>query len=362
MSMSHRRPILLLILSASLLVTACGWQLPGAGPTATPLPTRPPEPRPAVEPPSAVQTWYEAARSEGEVKVYADVSIRETQEIDRLFGERFPEVKVSWTRGLDRELLARCLAEARDGGSSFDVFIGDLGTHLNGAGLAERWSPPESPALPPEWIDQEGAWYGVATTYHVMQYHTEQVPPTARPGSYEALAHPWLTGRLAIEEQPLGWLKGMIESRGRQPTVDLLRELAGQAVAMRRSPQILADSVSAGQIAIAITNRLDAVERNKRGGAKTGWIAIEPVIVQPTALVLSARAPHPNAARLFANFLLTADAQVLLAEQGRIPARFDVDPEPQSLVKGLQTYFTVPAEGAAERELRELFVDVWRAR
>jgi iron(III) transport system substrate-binding protein len=294
--------------------------------------------------------------------VYADVSIRETQEIDRLFGERFPEVKVSWTRGLDRELLARCLAEARDGERGFDVFVGDVGTDLKAAGLAERWSPPESSALPPEQIDQEGAWYGVATTYHVMQYHTEQVPPTARPTSYEALAHPWLTGRLAIEEQPLGWLKGMIESRGRQPTVDLLRELAGQAVAMRRSPQILADSVSAGQVAIAITNRLDAVERNKRGGAKTGWLGIEPVIVQPTALVLAARALHPNAARLFANFLLTADAQVLLAEQGRIPARFDVDPEPQSLVKGLRTHFTVPAEGAAERELRELFVDVWRAR
>lgn len=308
-----------------------------------------------------VRAWYQAAQAEGPVRVYADLSRHESEELEKVFRRRYRDVTVAWTLGTDRALLARALAETEQPGMpSFDVFVGDLGTRLKAAGLAERWSPPEAAALLPELIDGEGAWYGAAQTYHVLQFSTEQVAPTARPRAYEELADPRYLGRLAVEENALGWLKGMIESRGRQPAVDALRSLAEQGVAVQRGPQSLSHLIGAGRFAVAISNRLDAVERDRRGGAKTAWAPIEPVVVEPTAVVLSSRAPHPNAARLFANWLLSADAQVALAERGRVPARRDVDPEPQTLVRGIRTHFTLPPEASAEPALRELYRDLWR--
>jgi iron(III) transport system substrate-binding protein len=351
-----------LAIAVALAATACNLRLPGPGADSGPVPTATAKPpaRPTSTPLPAVRAWHDGALREGTLRVYADLSPRETADLSALLARRYPDLSVDWTTGLDRELLSTVLAEARDGGPSFDVFVGDAGTLLKGAGLAERWSPPEAVALRPGYVDPDGAWHALAATYHVLQYHTEQVPPQLRPASYEALADPYFLGRLVAEDEPLAWLHGLIEVRGRQPTLDTLAGLSPQGVVRRRGPRLVADLVSAGQYAVAIANRLDAVERSKRGGAKTDWIAIEPVVVQPTVAVVAARTPRPNAARLFANFLLSADAQAALAVLGRIPTRQDVDPEPQNLVRGIATHFTIPPEGDAERDLRAVYDGLWR--
>ena len=333
---------------------------PGAVSTATPVPTSP------VGPPQVV-AWQRAAVEEGVVDVYADMAPAETELVGELFAKRHPGVRISWTRGLDRDLVAQVATElgrsgSRAAGDGFDVLVGDAGVALKTAGAAARWSPPEAVALRPGFADAEGAWHALAATHHVLQFYTERHPPAARPTRYEQLTAPHFTGRLALEEEALGWLKGLIEARGRQPTIDLLREIARQGVAVQRGPRILGDLVATGRHQVAISNRLDVVERARRTGAKTGWMPIDPVVVQPTAVVVSARAPHPNAARLFANFLLTADAQELLAAGGRVPTRVDVDPQPREPLRGLRPHLTLPPEGDDERDLRALYADIWRSR
>ena len=79
------------------------------------------------------------------------------------------------------------------------------------------------------------------------------------------------------------------------------------------------------------------------------------MIAQPLAMVVSASTDRPNGARLVANYLLSHDAQAILASAGRVPSRADVDPEPQLLVRGLKPQVTLPPEGQAERELRDLW-------
>ena len=76
--------------------------------------------------------------------------------------------------------------------------------------------------------------------------------------------------------------------------------------------------------------------------------------------MLAAAAAHPNGAGLLANFLLSADAQLALAYAGRVPTRPDVDPEPQNLVRWIRPHLTLPPEGAAEQDLRELYAQLWR--
>ena len=209
---------------------------------------------------------------------------------------------------------------------------------------------------------RRGAWYAVALTYHVLQYNTDLIPPATRPTTYEALREARSFGSMAILDGDLTWLRGLVESRGRDEAVQLLEPLARQAVRPVADARSLSALVTAGQQAVAIDTYLDAVERDRRGGGKTGWVPIEPVITQPVAMVLAAGSERPNAARLFANFMLSPDAQAVLAGLGRVPSRPDVDPEPQTLVRGIRTRMTLPPQGVVEREMRALWNEIWSRR
>ena len=339
------------------IVAACGFATDATPPTPVPTPT--PAPRPTAEPPAAVSAWYLAAQEEQNVRIRADLTAGEIDALTRAFARRYPEVKLDWRRGSDSTLFQDTLVEARSRAPDWDIYIGDSGPSLKTARLALLWTPPEARGLPAALIDPEGAWYALASTLHVIQYHIEQVPPGHVPPSYDALRHPGYLGRLAIEDLNLTWLKGLIETRGDEATRDLVRGLAQQAVTFRRDARALVVFVTAGDDAVGIDARLDVVERERRSGGKTAWIGPDPVIAQPLAMVVSAATDRPNGARLVANYLLSPDAQSILAAGGRIPSRSDVDTEPQTLVRRLRTHLTLPPEGQAERELRDLWRELW---
>ena len=346
-------------LCAIIAVLLVGCRTSGSG---TPTPVASPTPRTTSAPATIVEAWSAAAATEGTVRIYADLTRRETDDLSRLLTRRHPKLLVEWTHGLDRTLLARALAERNAGSATWDVFVGDAAPALATTISTARWAPPEAPAIRRELVDHQGQWFALALTHHVLEYNPELVPFGSRPTAYETLREPRFYGRLAVEDESLTWLKGMLESRGQQQTIDLLRPLGAQGVGMRRTPTDLSAYLAAGWHAVAVVNRLDAVERDRRTGAKVAWVAIEPVVVQPTAVVVADDAPRPNGARLVANFLLSADAQYALAAAGRVPARFDVDPEPQSLVRGLRTHLTLPPVGRQEQELRALYADLWADR
>ena len=50
--------------------------------------------------------------------------------------------------------------------------------------------------------------------------------------------------------------------------------------------------------------------------------------------MISARAPHPNGARLFYDFVLSKEGQEILRSVQRIPVRKDVEPDPPRLFRG----------------------------
>jgi iron(III) transport system substrate-binding protein len=342
-------------------LAACGFTGQGSV-TPTPL-TATPAPRPTAEPPAAVTTWYQAAQDEGPVRIRADLTVAETDALSQVLARLYPELgKVEWQRGADASLLQQTLSEARSSAANWDVYVGDSAPSLKTARLALRWTPPEARSVPAALIDPEGAWYALAATYHVVQYNSEQVPQPAALTSYETLLDSWAFGRLAIEDYDLVWLRGLIELRGQDGAASLIRGLAGQSVTFRNDQRSLVVFVTAGQDTVAVDARMDAVERERRGGGKTAWVGVDPVITQPLAMAVSATSDRPNAAKVVANFLLSQDAQVILASAGRVPSRTDVQPDPSTLVHGLHTHLTLPPEGQAERDLRALWLDLWGRR
>jgi iron(III) transport system substrate-binding protein len=71
-------------------------------------------------------------------------------------------------------------------------------------------------------------------------------------------------------------------------------------------------------------------EQQRRAGAPVGWLALAPTIAGTDGVGIAARAPHPQAARLFYDFML-GDGQALMAEMGHVVSRRGMAPELERL-------------------------------
>jgi iron(III) transport system substrate-binding protein len=61
------------------------------------------------------------------------------------------------------------------------------------------------------------------------------------------------------------------------------------------------------------------------------WAAVEPVIARPQGIGIARNAPHPHAALLFADFMLSPQAQGMLGAMGRGPASREAKADTTSL-------------------------------
>jgi len=71
---------------------------------------------------------------------------------------------------------------------------------------------------------------------------------------------------------------------------------------------LLSEMVSAGEVHVSLTNYASNADSMKRKAKPIDWKPVEPVIGRPQAIGLAANAPHPNAALLFADFVLSPEA------------------------------------------------------
>ena len=70
---------------------------------------------------------------------------------------------------------------------------------------------------------------------------------------------------------------------------------------------------------------VQGVERLKKRGAPVDWKPLQPAFGQPSSVGLSRRAPHPHAALLFADFILSREGQEIIKARERVPSSRAVD-------------------------------------
>ena len=68
--------------------------------------------------------------------------------------------------------------------------------------------------------------------------------------------------------------------------------------------------------------------------ARLWWLPLEPAVVSAFPVIIAAKAPHRNAARLYYDFSLSKERQEMLRGMQRIPVRKDVEPNPPRLFRG----------------------------
>jgi ABC-type Fe3+ transport system substrate-binding protein len=85
----------------------------------------------------------------------------------------------------------------------------------------------------------------------------------------------------------------------------------------------VASVLAAGGAGVYGTAFLNNIATLKKDRAPVDW-SISETVVKTQVMAVFAKAPHPNAARLWVNFLLTKPAQEIIKQVGRLPVRSDV--------------------------------------
>ena len=285
-----------------------------------------------------------AARKEGEVNWYSTQIISQlVRPITVAFEKKYPGIKVRATRQNATEVAVKILNEGRAGRVQADMFDGTTTVvALKKEGHVLQWLPDAAKEYPADVKDPAGYWIANNLFIITPAFNTGLVPRGTEPKTYADLLNPKWRGKLAWNGFPTssgmgGFIGTVLADMGREAGIAYLRELAKQNIAnLRGSAREVLDQVIAGEysVALQIFNHHAVISAKK--GAPVDWIKMEPATGTLSVASVVKNAPHPNAAKLLVDFIISKEGQQVFRDADYIPAHPDVP----SLVPTLK-----PAEG-----------------
>jgi len=305
---------------------------------------------------AAADERLEQARREGELVWYTAMNVPDAEALKKPFVERYPFLTLTILRSTGEKVRTRILTEARAGRYSWDVVSFNLlGVDaLNREGLLAAYASPQARAgYPAGAVDPDGHWAAIYVRQYVIGYNTRLVKQP--PQSWQDLLAPQWMGKLALDESDVEWYAAMLDYWGRDKGLAYMRALAAQKPQQRRGHSLLSRLLVAGEFPLALIHAAE-VEKEKQDGAPVDWVKmLDPVVTSPSQVAIAAKAPHPAAARLFVDFLLSEPGQRAIAARGRVPARSDL----ATGAAALKVHYVSPRLAADfnryEREFRAIF-------
>lgn len=268
----------------------------------------------------------EGARREGQVSVYTSLNTKDSGPITEAF-EKKTGIKVLLWRSSSEKVLQRAVTEARAGRFACDVLEtnGPEMEALYREKLLAEFHSPHFKDLPPAAFPKHRHWVADRFNFFTIGYNTNLVKPEEVPNTYADLLHPRFAGKLALESGDTDWFAALVKHMGEKEGLAFFRKLAETRPQMRTGHTLLAELVSSGEVPITATIYNHNIERLTVRGAPVKWKAIAPTFGRPNAIGVVARAQHPHAALLFADFMLSREGQQLLKERNRVPASIAID-------------------------------------
>jgi iron(III) transport system substrate-binding protein len=141
------------------------------------------------------------------------------------------------------------------------------------------------------------------------------VPAGSAPKSYQDLLEPRWKGKLVLEQTAVEWFAALLQHWGEDKGVAYMRRLAGQDLKSIHGNTLITQLIAAGEHAAAVSLNGPRVELTKRRGAPIDWVALDPTVVDMVTIGIAAHAPHPNAAKLYLNHVLSREVQEGLLEE-----------------------------------------------
>lgn len=304
----------------------------------------------------------EGAKKEKRLVFYTTIDLPQTIELVHDFAQKYPFLGLE-LHPLEAETLVKKVQnEARIGMSTWDVLIGGGGLFqpLFEENLVASYHSPERGAITDALVDSEGYWSGYYINPYVLGYNTTLVKEEEIPKSYDELLDPrWKGNRIAIDSTAHGLSRGLAPIWGEDKAVAYLKRLADQQPVMARASIAAVDSMHAGNVSMVIARAPVIQVYKKKLRSPIDWVSLEPIIAQIDAVMLSAQSPHPYAARLFVDFVLSKEGQSALAGVQQIPVRRDMEPRSKPVFRGHKWFVERPDKHVNFHKTVRLFREIF---
>jgi iron(III) transport system substrate-binding protein len=268
------------------------------------------------------------ARKEGELIWYAAMGSDRAAELIKGFESKYPFLKIRFQPGGAGRQLEQLLVEHRTKKNRADI-INTRRSFVNimaKVGAIARYRTPLRTALREGFTDKEGLVNGIYAQPRVFLFNTRMVPRDKAPRAFDDLLDPQWKDKMGLDTTDYDWLASLIDFYGRGKALEFAGKLSKQQLNMRRGPTLLTQLAVAGEFPIVIDAFPEELLQLKNAKAPVDFTFSEPFVAvkTPTTVSISAGAPHPNAAALFVDFLLSQPGQEIMSSQGRWVSRNDV--------------------------------------
>jgi ABC-type Fe3+ transport system substrate-binding protein len=297
--------------------------------------------------PNRTAKLIEGARREGALAVYSSATTEDMAVLAAAFEKKYG-VKVRIWRASSENIVQRAVVEAR--GGRFDADVIETGALAMEAMQREKlFQEVKTSALAellPAAVLPHREWIGTRFNVFAAAYNTGLIKRDELPQSYNDLKDRKWRGKLGMEAEDSDWFGAVVSELGEEAGLNLFRAIVtANGISVRKGHTLLANLVVSGEVPFALTTYAYKIAQLKKGGAPIDWLIIPPGVARFEGVGVARRSPHPHAAILFFEFMLT-DAQELLLNRDFFPT----SRKSRDLPVGTSVTFLDPARGLDENQ------------
>ncbi len=292
----------------------------------------------------------EKAKSEGTLTFYASLTVPDFKAVGDAFMKKYPFMKFEyWRVGSSTINLQKNLIDKRAGKMVADV-LQINGTDVNifrREGLMQTHVSSETKDWPKGFTDPEGYWNTYYSSNNCWVYNTKIVNEKDVPKSYDDFLNQKWKGNIGFSDVETEWYEGMMQFMGREKALSFMKRFADQQLKIYNGKTLAMQLCAAGEFPIAKGILHRAVDMIKVGAPIKIINLTAPTLAGIRVLTVTAGAPHPNAGKLFIDFMLSKEGQETLVKINYHPVRMDIKVDPY-FEKARQNMFPIRASSAEQ--------------
>ncbi len=262
----------------------------------------------------------QAARKEGKVAWYTSLALPSSTAIAHAFRTRYSGIEVEVHRTGSERVLQRVMQEASAGIKNVDVIHTSDAGHfvlLKQKGMLLKYTPRGVEPFPAGFKDKDGFYFGMRATLSVIAYNPKLVAEKDAPKTWKDLLNPKWKGKMVTAHPGYsGVIMTHVLALVNLYGWDYFRDLAKNSLHIVQSANDPAGVVASGERPIGVNGSEYFYYKTKKQGNPIQIVYPRegiPLVVSPVAIAKDA--PHPNAAKLFSEFIFAKESQQLLADR-----------------------------------------------
>ena len=293
------------------------------------------------------------ALKEGKIVTYEANTEESIGPVFKGFEKKYPGMEVEFFRTVAEEIVVKAMTEVQAGRWIWDtVSIGSAyGPLMKAKALANHQRLFPDNKIPKQF--EGDYWFGTELQPLIIAYNTNLLKASAAPKSYMELIEPQWKGKVSIDTGPENLLVAMLKKWGTAKTENWLDKLVNDNRSLlRKGHTTQTKLLIAGEFPVAAEVYAYKVAQmvNEDNAPIKMVVPADLCEGEIPPLGISSHAPHPYAALLWMQYLMSPEGQEIFSRSGPIPIHPDVKPVFPELQQFLDNVDRLVVIGAGDEE------------